>query len=63
MLWKVGKKELCSDIEPDFGPNRPGDIPHSNADISKARSKLGYEPTVMFEEGMKKLIQSLNNIG
>jgi len=57
-MVRIMKKELSSDIEPDFGPNRPGDIPHSNADISKARSKLGYEPTVMFEEGMKKLIQS-----
>lgn len=31
------------DIEPIFGPERVGDIKHSNADISKAREMLGYE--------------------
>jgi UDP-glucose 4-epimerase len=35
-LIEVLKKVLVVDIEPIFGPNRPGDIPHSNADITKA---------------------------
>ena len=48
-------KELKSDIEPKFGPNRPGDIPHSNADISKAKTMLGYDPKISFEMGMKNM--------
>ena len=55
-LINIIKKELDVDIDPIFGPNRPGDIPHSNADISKAQTMLGYDPKISFEEGMKKLI-------
>ena len=55
-LIKVLQKELKTNIEPIFGENRPGDIPHSNADITKAKKLLGYNPTITFEEGMKKYI-------
>ena len=55
-LIKVLQKELNVEIEPIFGPNRPGDIPHSNADINKAQNMLGYDPKISFEEGMKRLI-------
>ncbi|MDD3703978.1 MAG: SDR family oxidoreductase, partial [Victivallaceae bacterium] len=33
-----------SHIEAQYGPSRPGDIPHSLADINKARKLLGYDP-------------------
>ena len=55
-LIDVLKKELNVDINPIFGPCRPGDIPHSNADISKAQNMLGYDPKISFEEGIHKLI-------
>jgi len=55
-LIEVLQKELKTDIEPIFGPNRPGDIPHSNADITKATNMLEYDPKISFEEGMKKYI-------
>lgn len=55
-LIDVLKKELNVDIEPIFGPNRSGDIPHSNADISKAQNMLGYDPKISFEMGMKKYV-------
>ena len=32
------------DVDPTFGPPRPGDIPHSYADIAVAGRALGYEP-------------------
>lgn len=35
-------------------PNRPGDVPHSLADISRARTMLGYDPTVGFREGLER---------
>lgn len=45
-------KALELDVEPIFGPDRPGDIKHSNADISKARKLLGYNPEYDFEKGI-----------
>ena len=49
-------KYLQKDISPIFGTNRPGDIPHSNASVSKAREMLNYDPKINFEEGIKKTI-------
>jgi UDP-glucose 4-epimerase len=43
-------------IEPAYGPPRPGDIVHSQADISIARQELGYEVVVPFEEGIGKTV-------
>ena len=45
-------KALGKDIEPNFGPDRPGDIKHSNADISKAEKLLGYHPEYDFAKGI-----------
>jgi UDP-N-acetylglucosamine 4-epimerase len=48
---------LGSPIEPEFIPDRPGDIKHSLADISNARAMLGYDPQVSFEEGIERTIE------
>ena len=48
---------LGKNIEPNFGPDRAGDIKHSNADISKARKLLGYDPEYSFESGIKLAIE------
>jgi len=40
------------DIEPEYGQFRPGDIPHSLADISKARTMLGYNPQYSIASGI-----------
>ncbi|MGB6429274.1 MAG: SDR family oxidoreductase [Candidatus Acidiferrales bacterium] len=37
-----------------YGPPRAGDIRDSQADIELARQQLGYEPTVGFEEGLRR---------
>lgn len=42
--------------DPVFGPPRAGDIRHSNADISKARRLLGYDPQWSFDRGIKEAI-------
>ncbi|MBQ3128912.1 MAG: SDR family oxidoreductase [Clostridia bacterium] len=47
---------LGVDIQPNFGPDRPGDIKHSNADISKAKELLGYDPEWSFERGIRAAI-------
>lgn len=50
-------KALGIDVDPVFGPDRAGDIKHSNADISKAKEKLGYDPDWNFEKGIEAAIQ------
>jgi UDP-N-acetylglucosamine 4-epimerase len=47
---------LGLNVEPDFGPDRAGDIKHSNADISKARRLLGYDPDWDFQRGIQAAI-------
>jgi UDP-N-acetylglucosamine 4-epimerase len=59
-LFKIIKDELKLNMEPIFGPNRSGDIPHSNADISKARKILNYNPQIKFKEGIIKTISYYN---
>jgi len=46
-------------IEPTFAAPRPGDILHSQADISLAQRVLNYEPQISFEEGLRRTIASL----
>ncbi|MBO5292739.1 MAG: SDR family oxidoreductase [Lachnospiraceae bacterium] len=45
-------RALGTDVEPNFGPDRAGDIKHSNADISKAKKLLGYDPEYDFAKGI-----------
>ncbi len=40
--------------KPKYGPVRPGDITHSQADISRAQRELGYTPLVGFHAGLEK---------
>ena len=50
-------KALDKHIEPLFGQERKGDIKHSNADITKAKRMLGYEPEYSFERGLNEAIE------
>lgn len=50
------KLHLSSDLDAVHGPERPGDVRHSQADVSKARAVLGYTPEVKFKEGLKYTI-------
>jgi UDP-glucose 4-epimerase len=43
-------------IAPRYDPPRNGDILHSQADISKARKRMGYEPFVTFEDGLRHTV-------
>ena len=44
-------------LDVNYGPERPGDVKHSLADISKAKDLLRYNPEVMFNEGIEKAYQ------
>ena len=50
-------KALGKEIEPNFGPDRKGDIKHSNADISKAKRLIGYDPDYDFAKGLNEAIE------
>ena len=56
-IYKELAKALKVNIEPVYGPDRAGDIKHSNADISKARELLGYDPDWSFERGINAAIE------
>lgn len=44
-------------IEPTYGPNRAGDIPHSLACIDKARTLLGYIPQFSMKQGLREAVK------
>lgn len=55
-IYHVLTDALNISLEPAYGPARPGDIRHSNADISKARRLLGYNPEYDFSRGLHEAI-------
>ncbi len=56
-IYKSLTEALGVDVEPIYGPERVGDIKHSNADISKAKRLIGYAPEWSFEKGIKNAIE------
>lgn len=52
MIMKIiGKNSSIS-----YLPERPGEVKHSLADITKAKERLNYEPKVDLQEGLKRTI-------
>lgn len=60
-IYKTLVDALGKDIQPIYGPDRKGDIKHSNADISKARVLLGYNPEYDFHRGLNEAIDWYKN--
>jgi UDP-glucose 4-epimerase len=48
---------LGTNVQPVHGPARPGDVRHSQADITRARSDLGYDPAISFAEGLRRTLE------
>lgn len=53
-LFEALKKQAGSSLEPVHGPDRAGDVKHSLADISKAKTLLGYAPSFSVEQGLEE---------
>jgi len=51
------QKLLNSTHQPTYREPRQGDIPHSLADISKAKKLLGYDPKFSFKDGLKLTVE------
>jgi len=60
-VYRTITKALGREIEPVFGPDRPGDVRHSLADIGKARRLLGYSPDYSFDQGLVEAIEWYKN--
>jgi UDP-N-acetylglucosamine 4-epimerase len=56
-LFNILKEEAGSNVVPEYGPDRAGDIRDSLADISKAQRLLGYNPQVRIREGLKQTLE------
>ena len=46
-----------ADVEPEYGDLRPGDVRDSQADSTRARELLGWQPRVSFEDGLKQTVE------
>jgi UDP-glucose 4-epimerase len=58
-LFETMKKLIggeASGIEPQYASPRAGDVRDSQADISRAKELLGYEPLVSFEDGLRRTV-------
>jgi nucleoside-diphosphate-sugar epimerase len=55
-LFEEMRKLVGADVKPTYAESRRGDVRDSQADITKARELLGYEPSVTFEEGLSKTV-------
>ena len=51
-------RALGTDLAPEFGPTRAGDVKYSRADISRTRADLGYEPDVTFDDGLCRTVEA-----
>lgn len=60
-LFSVLKKLAGSSLAPVHGPDRVGDVKHSLADISKAKSLLGYKPVVSVSNGLQMTFEWYRN--
>src|SRR5439155_15224644 len=48
----LGRRLSCKHVPP-----RPGDVPHTLADVSKGKRLLGYSPLVPFDEGLRRTVE------
>jgi UDP-N-acetylglucosamine/UDP-N-acetyl-alpha-D-glucosaminouronate 4-epimerase len=56
-LFAALKELVGADLDPLYAEPRPGDVRHSQADISLARRTLNYEPSVSFEDGLRVTLE------
>lgn len=55
-LYDMIRTALRSNLSPEYATDRPGDVRHSLADISMARSGLGYSPAYSVRDGLTETV-------
>lgn len=58
-LYATLQRITGSTVPATHGPPRAGDVKHSLADLSRARTLLGFEPRVSLEDGLRRTLESL----
>lgn len=61
-LYNAIREQLGLEHQPTYREPRAGDIRNSLADISKARTLLGYEPTQRFLDGLKVTVSFFKDL-
>ncbi|MGH9371232.1 MAG: SDR family oxidoreductase [Vicinamibacterales bacterium] len=56
-LFEAMRTLVGADVQPQYSEARAGDVRDSQADITKARELLGYEPIVGFDDGLRQTIK------
>jgi UDP-glucose 4-epimerase len=56
-VWRTLNEIEGLDIPADYGPPRPGDVRHSQADTRAAIAELGHEPGFSLEEGLRQTLE------
>ena len=56
-LFELMRQFSGVEVQPKFAELRAGEVRHSQADISRAKALLGYEPVVAFQEGLRRTIK------
>lgn len=56
-MIEILKDIFSQDEEVLYTDSRPGDVRHSEADISKIKAKLGFEPKTSFKEGLTETVE------
>ncbi|MGE0601388.1 MAG: NAD-dependent epimerase/dehydratase family protein [Dehalococcoidia bacterium] len=60
-IFEVLSKATANEIEPKYGPPRPGDVRNFWLDYSRAREVLDWEPRTSFEDGVRLTVESLRS--
>ncbi|MGH7335715.1 MAG: SDR family oxidoreductase [Candidatus Rokuibacteriota bacterium] len=56
-IIEILERSLGHELRRRHTPARPGDVPHTLADIGKAKRLLAYQPQVSFDEGLRRTIE------
>ena len=56
-LFRAIRDLTGAQVEPTYAGSRAGDVRDSQADITRARELLGYEPAVSFEDGLRRTLE------
>ena len=60
-MWSYIKEITGASVDANYGPNRKGDILNSLADISLAKTVLGYEPDTDLSGTLAKTISDFKS--
>ena len=61
--WRLVQKLAGVELPASYGPERAGDVRHSQADTTAAVRDLGHAPRFTFEEGMRRTLEWYRDSG